>query len=140
MERMDHIAMAGRRFGAPLLLFAAAIVLFFVPGAPGVLEYDRAAVAAGEVWRIGTCQLIHANFEHLLWDAATVLALGLFISSRRPRLFLFVVGVSMVGVPLGVHFALPSLTTFCGLSGIACALFATIAVTLLVRFSRERRW
>ena len=32
------------------------------------------------------------------------------------------------------------LTTFCGLSGIACALFATIAVTLLVQFSRERRW
>jgi len=131
---------AGRHFGAPLVLCFAAVVLHVVPGARGVLEYDRAAVAMGEVWRIATCQLVHGSLDHLFWDVAATLALGIVVAARRPRLFLAVAGISGVAIPLGVHLFLPSLSTFCGLSGVASALFATFAVTLVADCVRERRW
>ena len=140
MEWKAPILRAGRRYGAPLLLAATAAVLFLVPGARAALEYDRTAVAAGEVWRLATCHLVHASLEHLLWDVGAVLALGLVVASRGPKLFLLVAGGSGIVIPLAVHFALPGLATYCGLSGIASALFAAFAVTLLAEAFRERRW
>jgi rhomboid family GlyGly-CTERM serine protease len=136
--RMTEIIRAGRRSGAPLVIAVAAVVLFLVPGAREALEYDRAAVAAGEVWRLLTCQLIHASAEHLFWDAAAVLILGAAVAGRSRRTFATVAGVSAVVIPLGVHFALPSLSTYCGLSGMASALFATFAATLLADAVRGR--
>jgi rhomboid family GlyGly-CTERM serine protease len=134
------ILRVGRRIGAPLVLCVAAVVLHFVPGARAALEYDRAAVAAGEAWRFASGQLVHGNFAHLIWDVAATLALGIAVAWRRPLTFLAVVGVSGVAIPLGVHLFLPSLTTFCGLSGIASALFATYAVGVVAEGVRERRW
>lgn len=136
----DRVVRAGRPSGAPLLLVAVAVALFFIPGALETLRYDRAAVAAGEGWRIVTSQLVHAGTEHLAWDVAATLALGLAVAARSVRRFLLVVGASGVAIPLAVHLALPGLDTFCGLSGIASALFAAYAVTLAGTAVRERRW
>jgi rhomboid family GlyGly-CTERM serine protease len=140
VEGKSHIVRAGRRSGAPLTLFAASVALFFVPGARDVLEYDRAAVATGEVWRFLTCHLVHGNFEHLFWDAAAVLVLGLFVAAHHPRRFLLVVTAAGAAISVGVHLLLPTLSTYCGLSGIASALFAACAVTTIQEAVRERRF
>ena len=136
----DRVVRAGCHFGAPLLLVAVSVALFFVPGALETLRYDRAAVAAGEGWRIVTSQFVHAGTEHLAWDVAATLALGLAVAARSVRRFLLIVGASALAIPLAVHAALPGLDTFCGLSGIASALFASYAVTTVAAGVRDRRW
>ena len=140
MECTDRVVRAGRRSGAPLLLAAVATFLFFVPGALEALRYDRAAAVGGELWRVVTSQLVHASPAHLAWDVVATLILGLAVAARSPRRFLLIVGASALAIPLAVHLALPGLDTFCGLSGIASALFAAYAVTLAGTAVRERRW
>ena len=53
---LTRIAVLGRGFRAPFLLCLIAVVVQLSPAAVDLLEYDRALIAAGELWRIVTCQ------------------------------------------------------------------------------------
>lgn len=140
MERKVPSKAAGRAAIAPSLLALAALGAFVVPGAAEHLRFDRAAVAAGEVWRILTCHLVHASPELLFWDVAATFALGVALTHRSLRLFLGVAGAAAVLIPLGVWIGLPSMTYYGGLSGIASALFAAYAVLVFREGVRERRY
>ena len=54
-----------------LLLSAAVGAAWLLPSAATGLQYDRAALAAGQGWRIFTCHWTHFSLDHLLWDLAT---------------------------------------------------------------------
>lgn len=100
------------------------------PALAGWLEYDRAALGAGEWWRILTCHVTHWSADHLLWDVAVFAVLG-YISERDHKHFAFCVLGSAVVIPLAVWVALPEMEFYRGLSGIDSALFVFLAVTLL---------
>lgn len=38
-----------------------------------LLQYDRQAIADGQLWRVVTGHLVHIGLEHLAWDAAVFL-------------------------------------------------------------------
>lgn len=111
----------------PILTTALALVAgaVFYSQWTSALEYDRAAVARGELWRLATCQWTHWSADHLLWDVVVFFALGVACERRGRRSFAWTVAIASVVVPIAVHLACPTLDRFRGLSG-DCALFALI--------------
>jgi rhomboid family GlyGly-CTERM serine protease len=116
---------------APLLLGLPALAVQLTPGAAERLEYDRARLAAGEAWRLLTCHFAHWTPRHLLWDllAVTVLAIG--CAPFGPRRLAATIAAAAIAVPAAVWVGLPSMARYRGLSGLASALFALLAVGVL---------
>jgi len=114
-----------------LALVASALALMPFEGLTTWLQYDRAAIDAGQLWRLLTCQLSHWSWDHLFWDAAALLFLGYVLEREARRPMLICLGLSAVLIPAIVHFGLPDLATYRGLSGIDSAVFVLLAVTLL---------
>lgn len=123
-----------------LVLAAAACLVMAFPWLADWLQYDRAAVAEGQLWRIATCQLTHWSFDHLFWDVIALGFLGFVIEQDKRRRLLTCMGLSAVLIPLAVFAWLPQLSTYRGLSGIDSAVFMLLAVTLLSDSWRRRDW
>ena len=62
----------------------AACAVHWVPGADAALQYSRAALAQGEIWRTVTGHWTHWSFELLFWDVAAFIGLGI-VCERRGR-------------------------------------------------------
>lgn len=114
-----------------LLIAATAIAVHFVAGVGPWLQYDRAAMAAGQFWRLGTCHLTHWSTDHLFWDALMLVALGTIceqMSWPDTRRCLLASGLV---IPAAMWVLLPEMATYRGLSGIDSALFALLVGLLL---------
>lgn len=110
----------------PAALLTLTIVLqWFAPLTVPALRYDRTAVAAGEVWRLVTGNLVHLNWPHLALNlAGLVLIWVLFARGWSLRLWCgaFLAGALAVGA--GLFLFDPRLQWYVGLSGVLHALFA----------------
>ena len=136
-NHFDGQRSAGRVPSVSLALFGVAVLVYLLPQATDLLQYDRGSVAGGEVWRVVTCQWTHWNRSHLMWDAAMFLALGAMCERVCRARFVACVVVSALLIPaLGV-IAASQMTQFRGLSGLDSALFVLLAVHL-VRTNRHR--
>lgn len=94
------------------------------------LQYDRAAISAGQWWRLVTGHWAHWSADHLFWDA---MAFGVFgaIAERRGRTtFVLCVFASAAAISAGVWLFRPDLQFYRGLSGIDAGLFAMVAIGL----------
>ncbi len=111
-----------------LVLPAAAILAW--PSLACELEYNRSAIANGELWRIATCQWTHWSLNHFLWDALVFLSLGTLCERYSRRGFAVCIVASAVLIPLAVWLWLPGMLQFRGLSGIDSALFVLLTVQL----------
>ena len=122
------------RAGGPpwiiLAVVAGASLASLLPGAAGILEYDRTAVEAGEIWRLLTGQLVHWTARMTAADLAVLLAVGawLEIRCRRVALVALLAGALLVG--LGLYGLAPELSHYRGSSGLASALFAAAALEM----------
>lgn len=110
---------------------ALAALLAIVPGSGEILEYDRARVAAGELWRLATAQAVHWTPRMALADLGTILALGAWLewSGERIRMLL----ATFLGAALaiaGVALLLPHLALYRGSSASASALFVLAALEI----------
>ena len=123
-----------------LLLAVAALTIHALPGAAERLQYDRAAIAAGELWRILSGHWTHVSADHLLWNflAFTLLAI-IFERCNRLR-FCVCITTSAALISLALWTTLPHLPIYRGLSGIASALFGFGVVTLLRKEISACRW
>lgn len=132
---------AARRLPCASLLFSAAAVLVFVlPSATTWLEYDRLAIAAGEVWRLVSSHWTHVSGDHLVWDVLTFVVLGTLCERMSRWRFCACVLGSAILIPVALWIVLPQLETYRGLSGIDSALYVLLAVTLLKDEIHGRRW
>ena len=61
---------------------AAGLAVAFVPGGAEVLQYDRARVAAGELWLLLSGQLAHWTLRMALVDLGVLLVLGAWLEAR----------------------------------------------------------
>jgi len=121
---------------ASLFLAAAAVVIFLWPGLNACLQYDRAAIAAGEVWRLVSGHWAHYSLDHVVWDVLAFAALGLACErASRPR-FLVCVVTAAFAISCAVWLLLPGMGTYRGLSGIDSALF-TLLITDLLEGQRQ---
>lgn len=121
---------------APVFIAALAILAMASPDLTAAWELDRTQLAAGQWWRFFTAHLTHWNHDHLFWDAATFIALGVYCMRRHAMRTLACVFASAAAISLAVLTFHPNLPTYRGLSGLDTALF-TLAATLLWRDARR---
>jgi rhomboid family GlyGly-CTERM serine protease len=125
----------GRGFlSAPLFLPLLAILCFALHGREewiASLELDRAALAAGELWRLFTAHLTHYSLEHLVLDVLAFLVLGIACESREPRRARWTLAASALVISVGVLLLDPGMQRYRGLSGLDSALFALLFTSLL---------
>jgi rhomboid family GlyGly-CTERM serine protease len=108
-----------------LLLTGLALGLFLGFGsAPEAWVFDRMAITQGEWWRLITGHWVHSDLEHATWDIGALLVLGLLFESRLKGKLFTVLALGTLSIDLWLWYALPSLTYYCGLSGILNGLLA----------------
>src|SRR5436305_12849720 len=87
------------------------------------LAYDRARVAAGEVWRLLTGQLVHWTPRMAAIDVGMMLGIGIWLEVRGDRRLLIASLALGAGLTaLAVHTLSPDLLLYRGCSGVASAL------------------
>jgi rhomboid family GlyGly-CTERM serine protease len=115
----------------PVALAAVLAGIYLLPPAAiFVLRYERAAVLAGEAWRLVTAHLVHGDGPHLGWNVAGVLLVGfLFARDYTPRQWLMVLGASTLAIDLGFLLLEPGLQWYLGFSGVlhGCAAAGLVA-------------
>jgi len=128
---------AARRL-APLVVPLLALVLHATPHAAALLQFDRAALAHGQLWRLLTGHLVHFSTEHLLWDVGAFALLGLLLPPLPLRRWARLLGGAALAISAGVWLLQPQFVLYRGLSGIDCALFGAVLVARLRVARRER--
>ncbi len=124
---------------ATLLLTAVAVLLSVFPALSEMFAYDRAAIVAGELWRLAGGQVVHWNVDHLVWDVLMLAVLGAWIETRSRRALLLVLGASTLAINLALWCGLPQVAHYRGLSGIDTALFTFVACDVAATGWRQGR-
>ena len=115
---------------ASLLLSLTAACIFACPSLAARLEYDRTAIAGGEIWRLFSGHWVHYGFDHFFWDVLAFGFLGAACERRsRPRFFACVTA-SALTISLSIWFGLSGMSAYRGLSGIDSALVVLLFMEL----------
>ena len=111
-----------------LMMVAAGVLAYVIPGSAPLMVYDRAAILSGEVWRLFTGNWVHFSLSHLVYDSATLGIVGWMIERRGYPYYkrLYILAPILIGV--GLFAAQPDLQFYGGLSGMACG--AVVYLTL----------
>jgi rhomboid family GlyGly-CTERM serine protease len=114
----------------PWLTLALATVCAVAALVPAdTLEYDRTRVAAGEIWRLVTGQLVHWTPRMAAIDIGMLLGLGIWLEVRGDRrLVAWALALGGALTVFAVHVLSPDLLVYRGSSGLASALFVLAAV------------
>ena len=112
-----------------LLLSLLALLLFLVPGAGPLFQWERALMLS-EPWRWFLGHLTHWNPNHLVWDLIMFAAVGAFCEWRDRRSFVMCLAAAMISISAGVGIFLPQISYYRGLSGLDSALFVLMALHL----------
>jgi hypothetical protein len=114
---------------AERLLLALLISLFALANLmPGErMQFDRGAIAGGEIWRLWTGQLCHWSSLHLVGNLAAVAALTV-IAGKPLRRWLALLPLAAPLLSLALLSLLPELQTYRGLSGLVAVLVVGVAI------------
>jgi rhomboid family GlyGly-CTERM serine protease len=140
MRLRELLGRASRGASASFALGLAAVLVHVVPGLPGALEYQRDAIAHGELFRWLTGHWTHGSACHLFWDAAVLTGVGSACERRSRRGALLCILVAAFTISLALWLSLPQLESYRGLSGIDAALFALLSVGIFLEKLRQREW
>lgn len=123
----------------------AAIVLVAMSGAAllalawwgeplrGLLRWDRAALAAGEAWRLVTGHFVHLDLEHALLNVAGLaLVAWLFAAAFSPRQWLVITLAGIAAIDVGLWWVNVDLMWYVGLSGVLHAAMAAGIVRRMI--------
>lgn len=128
------IAHSMPRVSLMLCLLVAGIFVLAGP-APDSLVYDRSAIGRGEVWRLLTGHLAHADTSHLV---VNLLGLGLVgaVFERQPVYWVLLFVVSAAAIDVWLWFLRADIGSYCGLSGV---LYGLLAAGLFACWRESRR-
>jgi rhomboid family GlyGly-CTERM serine protease len=121
-----------------LALVASALLAWAWPGLAAVLIYDRAAIGAGQFWRLASGHLVHFSTAHLVANLAVLLVVGAALESRDRRTTAILYGVAMPFIGAVLWLAEPALAVFGGASGVVFAVLAAFALDALARPGRQK--
>lgn len=112
--------------GSLIIGIILAAATSFVGPLADALVYDRAAVAAGEWWRIATASLVHFSVWHLLANCLGLSLVALYLGREHRAWVWILLGTSAIASAIGVHLFEPQNVRYGGLSGLitACVVFA----------------
>lgn len=117
---------------------ATALLLHRLPGIASTCEFDRTALADGELWRVVTSHFVHFNDSHLIWDLLGLLILGCWAETLSRARWALSLALAVLAIPTAVWWVQPHLVTYRGLSGLACVPFGLIVVHLIRTSYRYR--
>jgi len=117
-----------------------ALVLFCGGDMFSLLQYDRAAIGAGELWRVITGHWLHWSFDHFLWCTITFLAIGSICENLSRKGYIATLVLASLIIPLVCWLAAPELAYYRGLSGLASAIFMFGAVMMVRDAWMVRDW
>ena len=102
---------------------------------PLVLYFAPTEIAGGQAWRLLTGHLVHADLNHLFWNALGLLVLGVLIERHSRRLL----GIALLAGTLAVNLLLlvSGLDYYCGLSGVLNTL---LVVALWLEWRSTQSW
>ena len=118
-----------------VLLIVMLAIMLGGEHAVALLRFERAAALDGEVWRLLTGHLAHADGSHLLWNVlGLMLVFALFAREYSPGEWLAMMLASTAAIDLGFLAFEPQLGWYVGLSGVLHGLMAAgLAAWLRVR-------
>ena len=102
-----------------------------------LLYFSAEQIFNGQVWRLISGHLMHADLQHLLWNCLGLVVLGSLLEYRsRPALIAsLLVGALCVNALLLTPFS--RLVYYCGLSGVLNTL---LLVALWIEWRQTRSW
>lgn len=102
------------------LLFVVLVSIgFFGDTARSALRYERAAILAGEYWRLISGHFVHGTSQHLILNVAGLaLIAALFPRDYTLREWLWVLMLSVAAIDIGFVFYEPQLQWYVGFSGV----------------------
>lgn len=119
----------GRQFPVvTLLVVAAAIGTYVIPGLASQMVYDRAAILSGEVWRLLTGNWVHFSTRHLLYDLLALGIAGWIIERRGYPYFGLLCVLSALAIGTVLLAIRPEVQSYGGLSGVATAAIIYLAL------------
>jgi rhomboid family GlyGly-CTERM serine protease len=105
------------------------------------LQFDRAAILQGQIWRLLTGNLVHWSPEHFLLDVGAFLAVGLMYEPARQRQYPWILLVAALSVGLSVLIFLPDMSIYRGLSGVDSGQFVfALAVECRLAWRDRQCW
>ena len=126
-----------RRVPVTLTIGALALFAAAAPSAAEILQYDRARILSGELWRLATCHVTHWSAEHLQWDLLMFVVLGVICELRNSKRMRLCVAVGAAAVSATVLVFFPAVEQYRGLSGVDTALFTLLAIRLIADARRD---
>lgn len=120
----------------PPVALMALLGLLALGGEPvrAALRYDRAAVDAGEWWRLLSCSFVHLGWWHLALNEIGLLVLVLLCPEPLPwPVWVRRIVLLGLGMGLGLHALVPSTRWYVGMSGVIHGLFLLGLVRQVVR-------
>jgi len=136
---MRGLAGAARSW-VTVVIAAAAVAALAWPGLARALVYERADIAAGEVWRLWTGHLVHYNGGHLFWDLAVFVPAGMWLEAIAPGLARRFCLLGPPAISAALFVGEPSLARYAGLSGLATGVLVLLALVQWRRDVRAPRW
>ena len=88
------------------------------PGWRDILIYDRAQLAAGEVWRLWTVHFVQFGWPHFVADAGLFLILGRLLERKYPLALRLSTLLMPLVISAGLYLFDPALTRYAGLSAV----------------------
>jgi rhomboid family GlyGly-CTERM serine protease len=114
---------------------ALVMAIHLVPFDTGILFFGTREIQDGQLWRLLTGHLVHADWNHLAWNALGLAVLGWLIERRSRRLLWLSLLAGTACVNTLLMFS--SLDYYCGLSGVLNAL---LVVALWLEWRASHSW
>jgi rhomboid family GlyGly-CTERM serine protease len=108
------------KFGLGLLLACAVLLLPELAGDTGrvLLRYDRARLAAGQLWRLLTAHVVHLDLEHAALNSlGLVLMWALFARDYKPGQWALILLCSIAAIDAGLWLRDSTVAWYVGSSG-----------------------
>ena len=122
-----------------LVAVIAALAIYCSPAAARLLVYDRLQILAGQGWRVFTGQWVHFTGSALLWNLVVLIPAGVWAEWINPVRARVLYGIAPLLIGGVLYFFVPGLERYAGLSGLAAAMLAFLALTQL-RNNETDRW
>jgi rhomboid family GlyGly-CTERM serine protease len=124
------------KLGFGLLAACAMLLLPELGGDAGreLLRYDRAALAAGQWWRLLTAHLVHLDLEHAALNSlGLVLMWALFARDYKPGRWALIVVTAIAAIDAGLWFRDSTVEWYVGSSGVLHGVMAAGSLAHLRR-------
>jgi rhomboid family GlyGly-CTERM serine protease len=108
------------KFGLGLLLACAVLLLPELGGDAGraLLRYDRAGLAAGQLWRLLTAHVVHLDLEHAALNSlGLILMWALFARDYKPGQWVLILLTTIAAIDAGLWLRDSTVAWYVGSSG-----------------------